>query len=385
MPAPKIRDLTVDDLDDILAVRTRAFGGIPSSQREQALLREQALVAARRSLGVVSGGRVVAAARILPMRQFWGGRLVPMSGIGGVAVAPEERSRGVGSLLMRAVVDRVRELGDAVSALYPATVPVYRRLGWEYAGAQHRVSIPTEALRGLRGGDARVVPATPDDVPAVAAAVRAVHGRDGASGPLAHTDEETRHLLENAEAFSYRCDDGFCSYRWQGDDLLVSELTAGSTASARALWSVVGSGSSTAGTVHAYVSPRDPLPLLLDAPVQTEVRAERWMLRLLDVGAAIAARGFPAGVGCEVALTVEDAQLAQNSGEWLLKVEAGRGELVAGGSGGVRLDARGIAVMYAGVPLSALRIAGLATGGRTQDDAAVDAAFAGVPYLLDYF
>ena len=381
MPALEIRDLTVDDLDDVLAVRTRAFGGARADARE----REQALMEARRSLGVVSDGRVVAAARILPMRQFWGGRLVPMSGIGGVAVAPEQRGRGVGSLLMRAVVGQARELGDAVSALYPATVPVYRRLGWEYVGAQHRVSIPTEALRGLRADAAEVVPATAADVSVVLAAVRAVHQRDGASGPLAHTEDETRHLLDDADVFSYRCDDGFCSYGWDGDDLLVSELTAGSTASARALWSVVGSGSSTAETVHAYVSPRDPLPLLLDAPVKTEAQAERWMLRLLDVGAAIAARGFPAGIGCEVALTVEDAQLPDNAGDWLLKVEAGRGELVAGGSGGVRLDARGIAAMYAGVPLSVLRIAGLATGGRTEDDAALDTAFASAPYLLDYF
>ncbi len=381
MPQPEIRDLTVDDLDDVLAVRARAFGGARSDWRE----REHALMVAHRSLGVVSGGRVVAAARILPMRQFWGGRLVSMSGIGGVAVAPEERGRGLGSLLMRAVVGRARELGDAVSALYPATVSVYRRLGWEYVGAQHRVSIPAEALRGLRSGDARVVPATPDDAPVVVATVRAVHERDGTSGPLAHTEEETRHLLGNADAFSYRCEDGFCSYRWEGDDLLVRELTAGSTASARALWSVVGSGSSTAGTVHAYVSPRDPVPLLLDAPVKTEALEERWMLRLLDVGAAIAARGFPAGVGCEVALAVEDAQLPDNAGDWLLRVESGRGELVAGGPGGVRLNARGIAAMYAGVPLSALRIAGLATGGQADDDAALDAAFAGVPYLLDYF
>jgi predicted acetyltransferase len=381
MPALEIRDLTVDDLDDVLTVRTRAFGGVRSDWQE----RERALMEAQRSLGVVSGGRVVAAARILPMRQWWGGRKVSMSGIGGVAVAPEERGRGVGSLLMQAIVDRVGELGDAVSALYPATVPVYRRLGWEYAGAQHRVSIATEALRGLRGGGARVVPAGPDDAATVVAAVRAVHERDGASGPLAHSEDETRHLLESADVFSYRCDDGFCSYRWQGDDLLVQELTAGSTASARALWSVVGSGSSTAGTVHAYVSPRDPLPLLLEAPVLADAQAERWMLRLLDVGAAVAARGFPAGVSCEAALSIEDAQVSRNDGDWLLRVEAGRGELVPGGPGGVRLDARGAAAMYAGVPLPALRVAGLATGGRPDDAATLDAAFAAVPYLLDYF
>ena len=49
------------------------------------------------------------------------------------------------------------------------------------------------------------------------------------------------------------------------------------------------------------------------------------------------------------------------------------------------LGARGLAALYAGTPLVTLRQAGLAAGGTAADDAALDAAFAATPYMLDSF
>ena len=44
-----------------------------------------------------------------------------------------------------------------------------------------------------------------------------------------------------------------------------------------------------------------------------------------------------------------------------------------------------LAALYAGTPVSTLRRSGLASGGRAADDAALDAAFAARPFMLDYF
>jgi hypothetical protein len=49
------------------------------------------------------------------------------------------------------------------------------------------------------------------------------------------------------------------------------------------------------------------------------------------------------------------------------------------------MGARGLAALYAGTPLLSLRQAGLACGGSPEDDAALDAAFAGTAYMLDAF
>lgn len=385
--SPQVRDLAPDDLEAVLDVRTRAFGAGGDGFREPWYAVQRRMIAARRGLVVSDGGRVLAYARALPMHQWWGGRTVPMAGIAGVVVAPEQRGRGLGSMLMRAVLDRSVELGDAVSVLYPATVPVYRRLGWEVAGARHRVSVDTGLLRRLGGPEVAVRPAATDDAEAIVAIARSVHERSRTSGPLLHDLDDVRQDLGDADVFSYLADDGFVMYGWQGSDLRVHELTAASEQTARALWSVVGSGSSVARSVHAYVAPRDALHVLLGEGVRTDVEQIRWMLRVLDLPAAVRGRGFPPAVSGQVGLVVDDPQAPRNTGAWTLRVADGAGEVVPddGAGDALRLTANGLALLFSGLPTATLRVAGLATAGRPEDDAVLDAAFAADPYLLDYF
>jgi predicted acetyltransferase len=112
------------------------------------------------------------------------------------------------------------------------------------------------------------------------------------------------------------------------------------------------------------------------------------MFRLVDAPAAIAGRGWAPGADLDLALDVDDPELTANSGSWSLRVATNGSELVRRepGAGALRLSARGLAALYAGTPLAALRRTGLASGGSEAGDARVDAAFAGpVPYMLDYF
>jgi predicted acetyltransferase len=116
------------------------------------------------------------------------------------------------------------------------------------------------------------------------------------------------------------------------------------------------------------------------------------MLRLVDVPAALAGRGYPAGVAADVTLTVDDPQLPGNTGTWRVAVAKGTGTvepasgpLEPASGGGVRLGPRGLAALYAGTPLPTLRLAGLVTGGDPDTDALLDTVFAAQPYMVDYF
>ncbi len=383
-----VRDLAADDLGQVLGVRARSFGPLPEGLVGGWYGIHDQLITARRGLVVVDGERVVAYARLLEMRQWWGGHSLPMSGIAGVVVAPEHRGRGVGTLLMRAVAERAAEVGDVVSVLYPATLPVYRRLGWELAGAQHRVSVQARLLRRLGGDDVAVRQAGPDDTSALVEVARTLHERARITGPRDRSADEVRRSLEKDEVFSYLADDGFCRYSWHGPDdgeLVVHELVAGSESTARALWSVVGSGSSTVQTVHAYVSPRDPLPLLLGDNLALAGEQNRWMLRVIDLAGAVTTRGFPPAAAAAVPLEVDDPLLPANTGSWLLRVEGGSAALEPGPGGGLRVGPNGLAALFAGTPVATLRVAGLAGGGDPGDDAVLDTVFAADPYLLDYF
>src|SRR6187399_75373 len=130
------RTLDPADLDAALDVRSRSFGVLSTGSVEAWKARMTRAIEAERVLGAYDGARLVATARINDLSQWWSGQSLPMAGIAGVVVAPEHRGHGVGTQIMTALLDRGRALAYPVSALYPATIPVYRAAGYELAGAE---------------------------------------------------------------------------------------------------------------------------------------------------------------------------------------------------------------------------------------------------------
>jgi predicted acetyltransferase len=51
----------------------------------------------------------------------------------------------------------------------------------------------------------------------------------------------------------------------------------------------------------------------------------RWMTRVVDASAAVAARGFPAGLEVEVPLRLRDTIVTTNQADYVLSVQKGRG------------------------------------------------------------
>jgi predicted acetyltransferase len=382
------RSVDPADIGRSFDIRTRSFGVAPASSRPGWEERARAAVDEGRSVGVYDDRLLVGRAMIWPFRQWWGGRPLPMAGIAGVVVLPEYRGRGVGTALVQGILERSRELGYPLSALYPATVPVYRRLGWEVAGSQYRVTIDTRLLRELRGGPRTVREAGPHDAGSMLELMRRQYAETRANGPKDDDEAELRRQLAEDSVFAYMCDDGYVVYGWEGEDLAVYQLQAGDADAARALWSVVGSGSSIAKRVYAYLAPDDPVHWLLPDVVAPSVHQNRWMLRCCDVQAAVEGRGYATGTSVDVALEISDPQLPGNGFTGRLQVSDGRGRLVPGiGRGPVtRIGPNGFAALYAGASVSMLVAGGVVAGGDQESYALLDSAFSGRPaYLLDYF
>jgi predicted acetyltransferase len=381
------RVLSESDLDAMLDVRIRAFGPMPAGGTERWRAVNVELMEQGRNFGVFSDGVMAACGKARGFEQAWRGRIVPMAGMAGITVLPEFRGRGIGTLLMRGLSEVSAGRGEPISALYPATVTVYRHLGWELVGALSRFALPAAQLRTL-GGTAEVRRVGMDDIGSLQELCARAVASERASGPLLRPATSWERLVEDADTFVYRTDDGAAVYGWDGSDLSVDFLWAASEDSARSLWSVVGSGSSVAKTVHAYLSPDDPLFWLLPEEAGHEVGQHGWMLRVLDVAAALAARGYPGGLDTAVVLAVHDPESGANSGTWRLDVADGKGaaERISDDVDGLRLSARGLAALYAGRPVSVLRRSGLARGGDEDLDGVLDAVFAtSRPYLTDYF
>jgi predicted acetyltransferase len=355
-------------------------------------------------LGAFVSGRPVGSAVFHDMRQWWHGRPVPMAGVGSVKVAPEYRGRGIGRRLMTELLGLIAGRGYPLSALYPATMPLYRSLGWELAGGQYHAAVPARSLQSLMPVDAGAAGASdavpelrragPDDADAVIAVTGRAHEAARDNGPLTWDSESTARRLSRTDVYSYLSEDGFVAYRWFGgngdnDVLYVERLHGVIPEAVRALWSVVASHGSVASTVRVRTSPADPFWWLTQEPDATMTERAMWMLRVVDAPAAIAARGFPRAVSAAVPLVITDAARPANSGQWRLAVGDGKGTLIPEGNGGVaaalNLGARGLAALFAGTPVVSLRLAGLASGGSPDTDSALDAAFAGTSYMVDSF
>jgi predicted acetyltransferase len=396
-----VRELDVsDDLGALFDLSSRAFGPRPPALRPDWYAENRSVIGERRYLAAFDGPRLVAAARYHVMRQCWQGRWQAMAGVASVMVAPEDRGRGTGRALMTALLELIASRGYRISVLYPATSAIYRSVGWEIAGVRDELRFPARSLRSLTGPDellrapeetagaAGLRRCGPGDEAAVLAALTAAHQDLRDSGPATRDQETVRRWLGTEDWYCYLAPDGFLEYRWRhgNDEIVVDRMVAASAATTRAMWSVIASHSSIADTVQACVGPADPVSWLTREPDAQVGDRYLWMLRVVDAPGAVAERGFPPSVAATAGLDLADPLRPGNQGRWTLRVEGGQGTLSAGAAGEVlTLGPRGFAALYAGTPVATLRRAGLASGGTAAADAALDAAFAAHPYLLDYF
>jgi len=398
-----IRPLTRDDdFAAQLDLGERAFGPYPEQQRARWLRDTRRRAEQGLALGAFIGEEPVGAATIQDMRQFWLGGVVKLAGISGVKVAPEHRGRGIGKQLMTEVLSLAANRGYLLSALYPATTPIYRSFGWELAGAKHRFTIPARSLRTLvapdelaRGGgaapgDVPVRRATSADAATVTKLIGECHQAARDAGAITWDEGPCAEWLARPDLYSYLAgDDGFAAYEWAGRDLWVQCLHAKTPDALRALWSTIASHSSVADSVSGWTSPNGPFWWLTYERDATISRRSMWMLRVIDAPAAIAARGFPPGLSVSVPLELNDPACPANTGHWRLTVTGGEGTLFPNGSvpapSSLTLGPRGLAALYAGIPVGSLRLAGLVSGGTFDGDASLDAAFAATPYMVDDF
>lgn len=383
----------------VFQLRVRTFSsatGIEFDPTESYIPDERRVVA-------LDDGRLVGHAGAWPFQQTFGGRPVASGGVGAVIVEGTHRGQGIAGRLLAALLDRMRDQGDVISTLYPATVGPYRRWGWEVAGVRVPRTIPTRALTALPAPDrpATIRPARPDELDTLMALHRRVVATEtgGATGEpwlrrILVPDEDDGDELHVAErdgevvGFLMHSRSAPSGQDHSSFDFQVQQLVAADRDAELALWRFVGSAWSVGGLTRFISQPADPL--LHDLPeidVRNVPHVEHWMTRILDAPGAIAARGYPPGLDVTVELDLADDRVAANHGRFVLEVAGGAGRLTAGGAGRVAIDVRHLAPLYTGyTPAPVLARRGALRGATAADVEALQWAFAGpTPWLRDYF
>jgi predicted acetyltransferase len=384
-----IREYTDDDLDAVFRLRKLAFN---ASERPERLVKPG-------SHGLVAelDGRVAGVLGIGEYAQFYGGAAVPMGGIGGVAVDGATRGRGVAGALLDAALVTMREHGQPLSVLY-ATVPtLYRGRGWERAGLFEWVELPMDRVLSVPPPTERI-PSRPADESDLTAlhdcyleVARTIDGMADRRPPRI----DVAKVLEMDLVSVLPGPNGLRGYLVAkrepgGGDLGRLKVFDLVGVDVEAQLNLLASLKSWAGTLDAIdLRITDPatLNLLGTTPMRYSVWTSTWMLRVVDLPAAVAARGWPRLPDIAVDVEIIDQHAPWHAGKQRIVVEDGVVRVEPGGTGAVRLHARALGPWFSGAQNThALRRAGLLEGDPA-DAVVLDqlAGAAGVPRLADFF
>lgn len=389
----EFRPVAREEYDDFFTFGRRAFPMISESDRDAR--RHQFRPEDTRA--IFEGDTMKARLLGFPLGHHLGGRVVRAIGIAGVAVDPTSRGRGLGTRLMRLTQQQARSEGIPLASLYPATQPLYRSLG--YGDAFHRTAFkaPLEKLPQARDLDASVEVMREEDEPDLKHAYSGFARTQ--AGALFRDDHWwTSRVFDPKQASQrYLVREGdkitgwiLFEFRPEGNDwrqrLDSRELVFTTPAAGRALLSFASLHRSTCSSLH-WTGPIDePLQgLQHDHSIELEWTM-RAMARILDVPAALTARGYPEALDAEVSLEVEDPHFPENGGPWRFAVSKGSGTAEEATSANARCSIQALSSMFTGMlhPADARRV-----GGLDADDSTVDrlgAIFAGpTPWLSDFF
>ena len=358
-----------------------------------------------RAIGAVEGGRLLALAGTYGMAQYFGGRAVPMGGLASVSVAPHRRGEGLAKQVCSASLRAMRERGEVISSLYPATTSLYRALGWEVAGLYVWQKLVPTALHALPAPSRKALrPASLEEMPLL----RGCYERMAAGSPgfLARSESWWDRLAFVWKGHSIYVAqgerggiDGYLVYvQLDGEysglggpfRIAVRELVACTRDAALALWRLCGQWSTQVSDVYAVGTLDDTLLFVSPDQVLQPLAQIRWMTRVVDAAGAVAARGFAECLDVEAPLALRDPLFPENDGAFTLRVRKGPGELARAAreaGDAPRLEIGGFASLYTGfASTSRLARAGLLAGGSPAARAALDAAFAGpAPVCQDEF
>jgi predicted acetyltransferase len=337
-----------NDWDAFDAVARRAFG---DARHDSRLLRPH--VVAR--LATVDN-EVVGGAMAFRAQQFFGRQPVPGCCIATVCVAPEWRGRGIAGRIIEALIGQMTRDGAVLSALWTPAVGVYRRWGWEIGGLARCYSLPIAALRSMPEGAGEIRRGAAAGLCAFQRRLAEdwdgpierpewwwdwKYPRDGRGPWLSHVidgDDRLRGILGYREK----------RVKPWGYDLIVSDFWARDRSAARTLCRYLLDHGSQARRVTFQQNVLPGTPFMLWELPHHDLRDQGWypwMLRVLDVPAALTHRGWPE---IDARLDLEIMDGATGPRRFVFECSRGKASVAEGGSGLVKLSLGHLASWYAG-------------------------------------
>jgi predicted acetyltransferase len=269
-----------------------------------------------------------------------GGARVPTAGVMAVGVLPTHRRRGILSGLMRQEIDDIHDWGEPLATLYASEGAIYRRYGYGPASISGDISLPraSASFFDVAASEGRMRLVTQEEALELFPPIYE-HVAAETPGMLSRSPEwwETRRLaggpwmkgelflvvLEIAgqpKAYAMYSIEFDMTHGISHSVLQVREALGATPQATREIWRFIFDIDWVERIKASFLPPDHPLFLLLPEPRRMEYLAgEALWCRLVDVGAALAARSY--GPGDSVVLDVADEYCKWNEGRWELSAD----------------------------------------------------------------
>jgi predicted acetyltransferase len=349
-----------------------------------------------------AGGEIVSLLRLDRQAQWWLGRALPSAQVLQLATPPQHRGAGHGGRLLAALLEELHADGVPLATLTPSTFPFYRGAGFEVAGSWTMYEARAEHLP-RHTAPYRGRPVSLDDPAELADVYRRVApSRHGAldRGDRFWRQLARRHKDKTTVAFVLDGPDGPAGWAVAGLEFRsdpapfqtrVEVADWGCLPGADAALFALFAGYASMNGMVAWSGP-DPDPAALFALRDRFARLVdrwHWMLRLVDLPAALQARPWPSGVAGQLGFRVEDPTCPWNTGSWRLELAGGRGRVAPAppSASAATADVRGLASAFTGFagPDDLIR-AGLLSGFDAGEVELLRAAFASPrPWTAEFY
>ena len=332
---------------------------------------------------------------LISMRQWWGGQRVSMTGIAAVGIAPEHRGSGAALVLLQQTLTELFAAGVPISVLYPATQRLYRKVGYEQGGTYQKWSIDTAAIQMNK-------PSLPFHAvdPTQFNLFRPVQ-QQHAKRNNGHLDrnpilwQEIAEPEMNEPVYGYLIGNenqpsGYVTVSQHHQDdkniLRVRDWAALNAEAGQSLWAFFASHRSQIHQIRWRGGAIDPLTLLLPEQTMKLLSEMRWMLRIVNVPAALEKRGYPMGLEKELHLDIQDGLLPENNGKFVLSIANGQAHVERGGNGEMKLNISGLAPLYTGLfTPHQLALMGYLEASEAALNTATQLFAGSLPWLPDFF
>lgn len=378
--------------DDQLTIRTLGAADLPAfsemlasaflmDHSDDFLATERSVFEPSRSHAVFDGDAMIGTGELLSRRVVVpGGGPVRAGAVTSIGVAPGHRRRGVLSMIMRRQLELLHEAGESLAVLWASEGGIYGRFGYGL-GTQHtRVELPRGT--GFRR-DVVVDPAPVRELsreralPVISAIYDRVWesrvgylDRPGGAWEYHLFDAQENRNGQTAYRFAVH-PHAYAVYRtkldWQDRGprsiVRVHTLVAANPEAYAAMLRYL-LDLDLVGEVVLRVGTGDPLVhMLADPRAAVRTTTDALWVRLVDVGAALAARQY--SVPLEVVLEVGDDLCPWNAGRWRLVGGAdGRAEVTrTDAPADLALDVATLGAAY----LGGARLTTLAGAGRVRE------------------